>query len=127
MAAFKDDWGEPIGLMPDTIVCNQAMALPLANALIPSIAGTVRPEMAYVKNIVVSPWWDSDTDDWAVLCTTVEIKPIILQIRKEPEFVGKDSPQDEHVFMNKEFLYGVDGRCVAGYGEPRCAVRLHNT
>jgi phage major head subunit gpT-like protein len=36
--------------------------------------------------------------------------PLILQVRKEAQFVTKDRPEDDNVFMNKQFLYGADGR-----------------
>ncbi len=53
---------------------------------------------------------------WFLLDTTGAIKPIIFQERKAAEFVAKDNPDDDRVFMNKEFLYGVDARWNVGYG-----------
>jgi phage major head subunit gpT-like protein len=55
-------------------------------------------------------------EPWFLLDVSRAIKPIILQVRKEPEFVAKDNPQDDRVFMNKEFVYGSDLRCAVGYG-----------
>ena len=53
---------------------------------------------------------------WYLLNTTRAIKPIILQRRREFEFVSKTKPDDDHVFMNKEFLYGADARGNVGFG-----------
>lgn len=53
---------------------------------------------------------------WYLLDSKQPINPIILQIRKAAQFVAKDRPEDHNVFMNKEFLYGADGRWAAGYG-----------
>jgi len=53
---------------------------------------------------------------WYLLDTTKGIKPLILQIRKEPDFIAKDNPQDENVFMRRKYLYGVDCRDNAGFG-----------
>jgi phage major head subunit gpT-like protein len=53
---------------------------------------------------------------WFLLDVTRAIKPFIFQSRRPAQFVAKDNPQDERVFMNKEFTYGVDMRCNAGYG-----------
>lgn len=53
---------------------------------------------------------------WYLLDTSRSIKPYILQMRREPQFVYFDNPNDEHVFMNKSFLYGSDYRANAGYG-----------
>lgn len=44
------------------------------------------------------------------------LKPIILQMRKDWQFVAKDNPDDENVFMNKQFLYGSDARMNVGFG-----------
>lgn len=53
---------------------------------------------------------------WFLLDTTRAIKPFIFQNRRPAQFVAKDNPTDERVFLNKEFNYGVDMRCNAGYG-----------
>jgi len=55
-------------------------------------------------------------DPWYLLDLTRPIKPIILQVRKRPEFVAQDRPTDENVFMRKKFRYGVDDRKNVGYG-----------
>lgn len=53
---------------------------------------------------------------WFLLCTKMPLKPIILQKRKDFEFVAKDDPKDDRVFMNKEFVYGADARGNVGFG-----------
>jgi phage major head subunit gpT-like protein len=53
---------------------------------------------------------------WFLLDVSRAIKPIILQKRKDFEFVALDKPNDENVFMNKEFVYGADARANTGYG-----------
>jgi phage major head subunit gpT-like protein len=53
---------------------------------------------------------------WFLLDTTRIIKPLINQTRQAPQFVAKDDPRDERVFMNKEFVYGVDERRNVGFG-----------
>jgi phage major head subunit gpT-like protein len=53
---------------------------------------------------------------WFLIDSKQPINPVILQIRKEAQFVTKDQPTDDRVFMNKEFVYGADGRWAAGYG-----------
>jgi len=127
MAGFQDDWGEVLGLMPDTIVCSPLMAMLIRTALSPGVSGVVRPEAELIKQIVANPWIDADTDDWYLLCTKEMVNPVIFQIRKEPEFVALDDPKSSHVFLNKTFIYGVDDRFAVGYGDPRTAVQLHNT
>ena len=53
---------------------------------------------------------------WYLLSTRRALKPVIYQEREKPQFVAKDNPRDENVFMNKEFVYGSDGRWNVGYG-----------
>ncbi|SNS86796.1 Mu-like prophage major head subunit gpT [[Luteovulum] sphaeroides subsp. megalophilum] len=53
---------------------------------------------------------------WFLLDVTRALKPMILQKRKDFEFVSKDKLTDENVFNNKEFIYGADARANVGYG-----------
>lgn len=53
---------------------------------------------------------------WFLLDVSRALKPIILQKRRDFDFVSKDSPTDDNVFMNKEFMYGADARGNVGYG-----------
>lgn len=53
---------------------------------------------------------------WFLLDVSRAIKPIILQKRKEFEFVSMDRVTDEVVFTNKEFRYGADARGNTGFG-----------
>lgn len=126
MQNFTDDHGVKMGLVPDTIICAPGLYITMKQALLPGVAGTTRPEAGIFSpdRIFASPWIDADVLDWYVLCTTAEIKPLILQVRKEPEFVALDDPKSDHVFKNKTFLYGVDDRFVVGYGDPRTAIKV---
>lgn len=66
--------------------------------------------------ISVSNMQAGSSAPWFLLDTRRALKPLIFQERKKPEFVAKDNPEDERVFMNKEFVYGVDNRCNVGFG-----------
>lgn len=60
---------------------------------------------------------------WFILDTSKVIKPLILQMRKKPEFVTKtEDSSSDHVFMSKEYLYGVDTRLNVGFSFPQLAV-----
>jgi len=125
MATYQDDWGKPLGLEPDTIVCAPEMVIAIKDALwVPGVAGTKRPEADFVKEIVKSPWINADATDWYVLCTTEEIKPIIFQDRQKPEVTSLDKPDDQDNFMKKTIYYGIDARFTVGYGDPRTAVKI---
>lgn len=47
------------------------------------------------------------------------LKPLILQMRKDWEFVARDKPTDDNVFDLKEYRYGSDARMNGGYGFPQ--------
>ncbi len=53
---------------------------------------------------------------WYLFCTKRPVKPIIFQSRQEPRFLTLEDPQNPHVFMKDEYVYGVDYRCNVGYG-----------
>jgi phage major head subunit gpT-like protein len=56
---------------------------------------------------------------WFLACTSRVLKPIILQRRKDFQFVPKDDPKDDRVFYNKEFVYGADARGNVGFSFPQ--------
>ena len=70
------------------------------------------------------PWGDSQISNsgggagapWFLIDLSRPVKPIILQIRKTPQFVAKDKPDDSEVFMRDQFIYGVDDRKNVGFG-----------
>lgn len=53
---------------------------------------------------------------WFLLDTRRALKPLIFQERKKPQFVAKDDPADDRVFMKDEYVYGTDSRCNVGFG-----------
>ena len=53
---------------------------------------------------------------WYLLDTTRIIRPIILQMRKDYQFVSKDMPTDDNLFWGNELVYGADARLNVGYG-----------
>jgi phage major head subunit gpT-like protein len=53
---------------------------------------------------------------WYLFDTSRVVKPIILQRRKDYNFVSLDRETDENVFMRKQYVYGTDARLNAGYG-----------
>lgn len=53
---------------------------------------------------------------WFLVDTTRVLRPFIFQTRRPFQVIPKFSMTDPQVFWNKEFEWGVDGRCNAGYG-----------
>jgi phage major head subunit gpT-like protein len=59
---------------------------------------------------------------WYLMDTSRSLKPLIFQERRGMQFVAMDNPNDEAVFTNKTFRYGVDCRCNVGFGFWQMAV-----
>lgn len=53
---------------------------------------------------------------WFLLDTTRVMKPIILQKRRDYNFVAMDKQDDEGVFLRDTYRYGVDARLNVGFG-----------
>ena len=74
----------------------------------------LEPEEGTVSNAdLTNP---TDAPGWILLDTSKVLKPFIFQTRRAYNFIRKDAPEDEGVFMRNEFVYGVDARVSAGYG-----------
>lgn len=52
---------------------------------------------------------------WFLVDSSRPIKPMVFQTRKPYTFTNVVRPDDFHVFMNREFIYGVDARVAAGF------------
>lgn len=53
---------------------------------------------------------------WFLIDTNRPLKPILFQRRKNYDFQAMTRPEDENVFMRKEYRYGVDARVNVGFG-----------
>jgi len=54
--------------------------------------------------------------NWFLIDASRALKPIILQKRRDFQFVAKDQLTDDNVFSNNEFVYGADARGNVGFG-----------
>jgi phage major head subunit gpT-like protein len=127
MRGFCDNRGEFLDLVPDTVVCSPVMEIPIRAALLPGLSNINRPEAEVIKNIIVSSYLTSGATaghDYYLVATSNELKPMLFQMRKNPEFVALDKPDSEKVFMQRLIHYGVDGRYAAALLEPRCAIMI---
>lgn len=55
-------------------------------------------------------------DPWYLLSTRRPLKPLIFQRRKDYTFASMTGADDESVFMQDEFRYGIDARVNVGFG-----------
>lgn len=55
-------------------------------------------------------------EPWFLIDDRRALKPILFQMRKEPQFVPRDKVDDDNVFHLRQFEYGVDARYNVGFG-----------
>ncbi|WP_337869813.1 Mu-like prophage major head subunit gpT family protein [Meiothermus sp.] len=77
--------------------------------------GGENPNYQKARLLVVPELSGTASAYWFLLETGRAVKPLILQVRKEPRFTALDRPTDENVFKRKEYVYGFDDRKNAGY------------
>ena len=115
MGKIKSSQGEPLNIVPDTIVVPPDLEWTAKELTLSSSIGeshSLNPLKGMLE-VIVSPYI-TDSDSWYLLCCKGVLKPIILQERSAVEFtaLGGDS---EEGFMRDLFLFGVRGRYNAGF------------
>lgn len=77
----------------------------------------MNPYAGDIKKPLISPWLDSTA--WFVVAADEIVKPIILQIRQQPQMVTWD---DEKLGEGGVRYYKFHGRYNVGYGDPRTVI-----
>ena len=126
--SYTNEKVKPLGLVPNLLVVppsleGVARKIVKAENIAQKYTGadgkvSYVPESNVYKDtaeVLVVPQLAAAPKAWFLLDTTKAIKPLIFQRRKAPEFVAMTAPDDYRVFMNKEFIYGVEARGNAGY------------
>ena len=123
ISEFKDDSGEVLGLVGDTLVVPPGLettARTMLNAeFVSDGTTTVSNIWRNSSKLIVSPYL-KDANDWFLVVTTSVLKPIIFQDRTRVEFSALEQ-NSEHGFMRDAYHYGTRRRCNVGYGDWRMA------
>lgn len=116
MMTFQNDEGNPLYIVPDMLVVspqNEALAKTILTA------NEIKQEVNIYKDtadFLVVPELAATPSQWFLLCTKRPVKPFIFQNRRDARLIRMDKDNDDNVFFKKEYIYGVDSRCNAGYG-----------
>jgi phage major head subunit gpT-like protein len=78
-------------------------------------------------SLLVWPQLAGNDTEWFLLEVGFPVRALIMQVEKEISFASLTDPEDDHVFLNHEFLYQAYGRFNAGYGMPQLAVGSNGT
>ncbi|MBI5815893.1 MAG: Mu-like prophage major head subunit gpT family protein [Nitrospinae bacterium] len=125
MMSYINDAGNPLGIIPDTLIIppqleKVARSILTADVIIgdATAGGSQSNVWKNSANLLLAPELADHPTEWYVACLNRPLKPFIYQLRQAPEFVSLTAPDDDNVFMRKEYLYGVDYRGNVGYGLP---------
>lgn len=108
--------GIPLNLVPDLLVVPPALEKDANDILVADLLNGTRNTMQGTAKVLTAPQLAGNDSAWYLLCTKRPIKPLIFQERKKPKFVSKTKLEDDNVFFENQYLYGVDYRGNAGYG-----------
>jgi phage major head subunit gpT-like protein len=113
---FTDDEGMPLRLIPDTLEVPPALEATAKKLLEADKLDDNSPNpYKGTAKLLLNPALTSDTV-WFLHVTTKPVKPFIVQMRKKPTFVSQTSPENDDVFMKKEFKFGAEARATGVYG-----------
>jgi phage major head subunit gpT-like protein len=131
MMEFKGESGRSMEVVPDLLIVPPQLAIKGGNALAPIMASN----NAAIPNVFASgvvtgkplrmlvvPRLANQPTVYYLLATE-RMKPIVLQVRKEPQFVQRTDVTMDNVFHRKTYEFGADARGNAGYGLPFTAYR----
>lgn len=123
MTSLTGSDGQTLGVMPTTLVVSPMLKMAARKLItLQTLAGGADNPYAGLVDLVVLPQLGNSLD-WYLLDLQDELRGLIIQTRREPEFVNMTAANDENVFYRKEYVYGVDARAGAGYGLPFLAFK----
>lgn len=115
MMAFTDESGEPLNVVPNTLLVSPQQEVTGRQILNQELtAGGENNVWFNSATLIVSPYL-TDANDWFLFDTSKVLKPFIFQRRRPPQLVQQTAPTDAPVFNNKKLRFGVDYRAGAGY------------
>jgi phage major head subunit gpT-like protein len=122
LRGMKNDRGRPIRIRNIKLVVPVALA-DVANVL----AGNQQLEDGkpnpYRGQVTVEVWPElTSATAWFLMGEAGGLKPTILVQRKAPTTSQVTDPDDSHVVMTGEFIFGIEADAVAGYTFPQLAV-----
>ena len=125
MVNFKDDKGKPSHVRPNVLVVAPGLeweAKELLKSTYYPEEGTTTTKLAtnVLKgslDLIISPYL-TDADAWYLFDTTHVMRPLILQMRRAPDFQNLIG-DTESAFLRKKWYYGADWRGFVAWGNWR--------
>jgi phage major head subunit gpT-like protein len=118
MLSRKGNNGKPLRVRPNLLLVPPALERTAKEILNASIIANTSNVLAGMADVIVLEHLASRDGEWYLADTTKPVRGLIYQVREATKFVAMTNANDEGVFTNREFRYGVDGRSAAGYSLP---------
>jgi len=125
MRAYKGHGGKSLGVKPNLLLHGPSLRTTVADVIKAPIRAVTVGNAAVTMpnpnaNLVTPIEVDGITNsDWFLLDARKPFKPIIMFMRKRPNrLIRLDREEDENVFMNRQFIYGTDGRAEVAFAMP---------
>ena len=125
MRAYKGHGGQSLGVKPNLLLHGPSLRTTVADVIKAPFRAVTQGDGAVTlpnpnHNLVETVEVDGITNsDWFLLDARKPFKPIIMFMRKRPDkLVRLDRDEDETVFLNKQFIYGTDGRAEVAFAMP---------
>ncbi len=125
MRTYKGHGGKSLGVKPNLLLHGPSLRTTVADVIKAPIRAVTVGDAAVTMpnpnaNLVTPIEVDGITNsDWFLLDARKPFKPIIMFMRKRPNrLIRLDREEDENVFMNRQFIYGTDGRAEVAFAMP---------
>jgi phage major head subunit gpT-like protein len=117
MASYTGQDGEVLGVQPNVLIVPPQLE-DTANTIVTATfgaSGATNIQQGQAR-VVVVPQLANQGTTWYVADDNNAIKGLIWQLREAPIFTAKTSFNDDNVFFENQFLWGINAEGVAGYG-----------
>lgn len=115
MMSIVNDQGKPFRAIPNLLVVPPQLEGTARKILLSDTIDATTNIYKGSAELLVLPELAANPTAWFLLDASKPVKPLIFQQRTKPQFVAKDSINDDNVFFQKQFVYGTDSRDNAGY------------
>lgn len=117
MSSYTGQDGEVLGVQPNVLIVPPQLE-DTANTIVTAAfgaSGATNIQQGQAR-VVVVPALANQGTTWYVADDNNAIKGLIWQLREKPIFTAKTSFNDDNVFFEDQFIWGINAEGVAGYG-----------